>query len=166
MSKRKGGQQSTYTEWAGETICAGLAEGHSLLSICEAMGISYEAAKRWETDVPEHATNSTRARAIGCHALAEQCLAIADDSERDFAPVVGFDADDDSAPKAFNSEHVQRSKLRIETRMRLIGKWLPKVYGDRTTVAGDPDAPLVQQLTDEQLAARIAALQARLNGKP
>lgn len=165
MSKRKGGQPSTYTAWAGETICAGLAEGNSLLSICEAMGISYEAAKRWESDVPEHATNSTRARAIGCHALAEQCLAIADDAERDFVPVAGFDDEGGKAPKFFNSEHVQRSKLRIETRMRLIGKWLPKVYGDRTTLAGDPEAPLYAQMSDEQLAAKIAALQAKVNGK-
>lgn len=140
MEKRKGGQKSTYTTWAGETICAGLAEGHSLLSICEAAGISYEAARRWEEDVPEHATNSTRARAIGCHALGEQCLEIADNSERDWEPV--RDSEGAVIGIKVDGEHVQRSKLRIETRMRLIGKWLPKVYGDKTTIAGDPDQPL------------------------
>lgn len=41
----------------------------------------------------------------------------------------------------------------------------PRRYGDRTTLAGDPDAPLYRELTDEQLAARVAALQATVNGK-
>jgi hypothetical protein len=46
--------------------------------------------------------------------------------------------------------------------MRLLGKWLPKVYGDRTTIAGDTDSPVVikrqaAEYSDEELAAIIAA---------
>lgn len=162
MTKRKGGQPSTYTTWAGETICAGLAEGHSLLSICEAMGIPYETARRWEAEIPEHAGNATRAREMGCHALAEQALQIAD------TPCIGVETitKADGAVETREGDMTQHRRLQIDTRKWLLSRWLPKVYGDRTTVAGDPDAPLMQQLTDDQLAAKIAALQARLNGKP
>jgi hypothetical protein len=41
-----------------------------------------------------------------------------------------------------NAEHVQRSKLRIETRLKLLAKWNPKKYGERVAVAGDADSPL------------------------
>ena len=155
------GQQTTFEPWIGETICEALSEGHSLLSICEAMGIPHATARGWEEQFPEHGAQCKRARELGCHYLAEQCLTIADDASRDWEPV----KDDSGAVVGIkvDGEHVQRSRLRIDTRMRLIGKWLPKVYGDRTTLAGDPDAPLAQQLTDDQLAARIAALQAKVN---
>jgi hypothetical protein len=158
------GQKSTFNQEDADTICYALAEGHSLLSICEAMGIPYGTAYQWEKDNPEHAKNSARARELGCHHLADECLQIADDSAQDFVTLFGFEKEDPAAPKAYNAEHVQRSKLRIDTRMRLIGKWLPKVYGDRTTLAGDPEAPL-GAMTDDQLAAKVAALQAKLAGK-
>jgi hypothetical protein len=45
-------------------------------------------------------------------------------------------------------EHVQRSKLRIETRLKLLAKWNPKKWGDRLQVAGDAENPLaIQQIT-------------------
>ena len=56
-------------------------------------------------------------------------------------------------------------KLQIDTRKWLLARWLPKVYGERTTLAGDPEAPLAQTMTDDQLAAKVAALQAKINGK-
>jgi len=152
-------RSSTYTKEDGETICAALAEGHSLLSICQATGISYEAARRWEDDVPEHSTNSARARVIGCHALAEQALQIADDSERDWEAIK--DQDGQVIGIKVNGEHVQRSRLRIDTRMRLIGKWLPKIYGDKVAVGGADDLPPIKTarpLADMSLAEIRAAL--------
>lgn len=151
--------ESKFNQEDADTICAALAEGHSLLSICEAMGIPYSTARQWEADHPEHAANSARARELGCHYMAEQCLEIADDARNDW--MERLDREGQGIGWMLNGDHVQRSRLRIDTRMRLIGKWLPKVYGDRTTLAGDPDAPLAQNLSDEQLAQRIEALQAK-----
>lgn len=147
-------RNSTYTTWAGETICAGLAEGHSLLSICEAMGIDHATARRWESEIPEHATNSTRAREIGCHALADQCIDIADQAARDWVPVK--DNEGNIIDIKVDGEHVQRSRLRIDTRMRLIGKWLPKVYGDKVAIGGAEDLPPIRsaaEASDEVLLA-------------
>ena len=162
MSKRKGGQPSTYTTWAGETICAGLAEGNSLLSICEAMGIAYETARRWEEDVPEHAGNATRARAIGCHALAEQALRIAD------TPCVGeiVTVKADGSEEVRREDMTQHRRLQIDTRKWLLSRWLPKVYGDRTTLAGDPEAPLsprpLEGVSTEDLSAALQRLGIKL----
>ncbi len=155
-------QKSTYNKEDAETICAALAEGHSLLSICEAMGIPYSTAAKWEVDHPEHGANSTRARALGCHVLAEQCLTIADDDTRDWEAVK--DGDGKVVGIRVDGEHVQRSKLRIETRMRLIGKWLPKIYGDKVAVGGADDLPPIRterplsELTTEEIRAALAKL--------
>jgi hypothetical protein len=55
------------------------------------------------------------ARARGVHALAEECLDIADEPTND--PV-----------------QVANKRVRIDTRLRLAGKWLPKDYGDKLDV--------------------------------
>lgn len=128
-------QRSTYETWIGETVCEALAEGHSLLSICEAMGIPYATARGWETEgnagaVPEHVANSARARAIGCHALAEQALEIAD------TPELGEEVTikPDGSEEVKRGDMIQHRRLKIDTRLRLIGKWLPHVYGDKQQI--------------------------------
>ena len=37
--------------------------------------------------------------------------------------------------------------MQIETRLKLLSKWNPKKYGDRTVVAGDEDAPLAVEVS-------------------
>ena len=151
------GQKSTYTPEAGATICAGLAEGRSMLSICQENGISYEAARNWERDIPEHATNSARAREIGCHALADQCIEIADDDSRDWEPVRNQDGE--VIGIKVDGEHVQRSKLKIDTRMRLLGKWLPKVYGDKVSaeLSGPDGSKIFEKVVIEIVKAETGA---------
>jgi hypothetical protein len=151
--------KSLFNVGDADTICAALSEGHSLLSICNAMGLAYSTAKQWERDHPEHAANVARARESGCHALADQALQIADTPE---LGVVRTTKPDGGVEERFEDMTSHR-KLQIDTRKWLLSRWLPKVYGDRTTLAGDPDAPLMAEMTDEQLAERIAALQAKLN---
>ena len=145
------GQKSTYTAWAGEMICAGLAEGHSLLSTCQALGIPYETAKQWEIDIPAHAAESMRAREIGCHAMADQCVEIADDGRNDWMEHHGGE---DAPGWKINGENIQRSRLRIDTRLRLLGKWLPKVYGDKLELAGElTHKKAAADMTDDELLA-------------
>ena len=69
----------------------------------------------WIESDPEFAGRFRAARARGVHALAEQCLEIADEKAKD--PV-----------------EVADKRVRIDTRLRLAGKWLPKDYGDKIDV--------------------------------
>lgn len=95
-----------------------------------------------------------QARAAGYDAIAEQCLDIADDASGDMVPVAGLaDVLGDAAPKAFNAEHVQRSKLRIETRLKLLAKWDPKRYGERQAI---------EHSVSEDTAAILAAARRRV----
>jgi len=80
----------------------------------------YSTVWRWEQDDPEFRKVSARAREIGTHYIADDCLNIADN------PTI------DPADK----------RIRIDTRIRLIGKWNAKKYGETLKHSGDEDAPL------------------------
>jgi hypothetical protein len=55
-----------------------------------------------------------------------------------------------------DSEWISRSKLRVETRLKLLAKWDPKRYGDRLNL--DHSGEMKVTLTAEQRKARIAEL--------
>lgn len=122
--------ESTYESWIGETICEALSEGHSLLSICEAMGIAYSTAMGWEERVPEHVANAARAREIGCRHMAEEMQRIAD------TPVMGVvkTVKQDGSVEERHEDMTQHRRLQIETRKWLLSKWASKIYGDRQQI--------------------------------
>ncbi len=135
-------QESHYTPEKGAAICELLAQGVSLLAATKRLGIPYTTARNWEDDVPQHGADSMRARAKGCHALAEEALEIAD------TPEMG----EEVTIKADGSEEVKRGdmihhrRLRIDTRMRLIGKWLPNVYGDKQQIEHSGSVSIAETL--------------------
>jgi hypothetical protein len=104
---------------------------------------------------------------MGFDAIAEEALEIADDGSNDW---MERRRKDGSTEEVVNSEHVQRSKLRIETRLKLLAKWSPKRYGDKQThsIGGDPDAPAVQVehgVDAETMAALSKAILDKPQGK-
>lgn len=146
----KGGRPSKYTEALIETICDRLSQGEPLAAICRDEGMpAYRTVKDWadEKDEEGKATKRgakvsaaiARAREAGEDWLAAECLEIADDGRRDYVTLGG----DEGSPKvAVDHDHIQRSKLRIETRLKLLAKWNPKKWGDRTALVGDPENPI------------------------
>lgn len=136
---KKVGRPSIYSTQLALTICEAMASGKSLKQVCEQDGMpAYSTVRKWELENAEFAALSTRAREIGCHVMAEECIEIADDGRNDWM----LANDEENAGYKFNGEHAQRSKLRIETRMRLIGKWMPKVYGDKMALTDGDGKPL------------------------
>ena len=135
---------SKYTVEIAREICRQLAEGVPLREICRQDGMpEWRTIYDWmvKDDAAVAAgggaglsASIARAREIGYDAMAEDCLRIADDASNDWMET-------EHGPR-LNAEHVQRSKLRIETRLKLLAKWNPKKYGERVQVAGDADAPL------------------------
>jgi hypothetical protein len=121
---------TSYTPEIGKKICDRLSDGESLLKITTDLGIPYSNAYRWEREIPGHIEDSLRAREIGCHALAEQCLRIAD------SPLIGQETTTkaDGGVEVREADMIQHRRMQIDTRMRLIGKWLPKVYGEKQAI--------------------------------
>ena len=147
VEKRQRGRPLTYKPEVAAEICARIAIGESLASICRDEGMPPAPTVRgWILDdVQGFAADSARAYSLGYEALAEQCLDIADSAKNDWMEVHG---NDDTGWK-LNGEHIQRSRLRIDTRMRLLGKWAAKRYGDKVAVTdsdGNPLTLLLQQV--------------------
>ena len=78
-----------------------------------------------------------RARDLGYDAIAADCLAIADETGRDTKYGKNGEAMADG-------EWISRSRLRVETRLKLLAKWDPRRYGEKVAhVGGDEtDAPI------------------------
>lgn len=117
-----------------DAICARLAEGEPLRVICRDEGMpSKSEVYRWREENAEFAGRFARAREQGFDEIAESTLEIADDARNDWMCRNGKE----DAGWAQNGENVQRSKLRIWTRMQLLAKWDPKRYGEKLELAGE-----------------------------
>lgn len=108
-----------------EKILSRLAEGEPLAVICRDEGMCDPSTWRnWCKDDENLAIAYARAREDGFDAIAIDCLHIADDNRKD----VRYTEDD---IEIVNSDVIQRAKLRVETRLKLLAKWDPKRYGER-----------------------------------
>lgn len=108
--KRPRGRQTIFTDDLAQKIALHLANGKSLASICAMPGMpEYSTVRTWEREKPELATLFAQARVDGTNFIADDCMRIADDKRLD--------------------PHDKR--IMIDTRLRLIGKWNAKIYGDR-----------------------------------
>lgn len=93
-----------------------IEKGEALLQICADPRMpSRSSVYNWIEADEQFAGQFRAARARGVHALAEQCLEIADEPAKD-------------------AVQVANKRVRIDTRLRLAGKWLPKEYGDKLDV--------------------------------
>lgn len=139
-----------YSQAIADAICERLAEGEPLRQICRDEGMpAWRTVYDWMSSQPDFAARIAHARALGYDAIAEECLEIADDTAQD-TKVAGRD---DSEREVANTEWIGRSKLRIETRLKLLAKWDPKRYGDKvtqehTTPDGKPFEVITRRVVD------------------
>jgi hypothetical protein len=117
----------SFTEAKAARILERLSKGEPLTSICRDRGMpAVRTVSHWKDEHPEFAEAFAKAREDGFDALAAECLEIADDASRDTIHGKKGDFPD--------TEWIARSKLRVETRLKLLAKWDPKRYGERSEV--------------------------------
>lgn len=117
-----------------DTICERIADGESLRAICANEGMPSKAnVFRWLSANAAAADQYARAREVQADTLFDEMLDIADDARNDWMEREGEGA----AGYALNSEHIQRSRLRIDARKWMAGKLRPKVYGDKLDLSGN-----------------------------
>ena len=149
-------ERQTYTDEQRleicKDVCARLSEGEPLTWICRDIGMSRYTIRVWRNKYAEIGEMFDQARDDGYDAIATDCLKIADASEADWT--------DGEHGRKVDPEVVQRSKLRVWTRLQLLAKWDPRRYGERRILQGDPENPLehVHKLSDEALEKRIHEL--------
>ncbi|MEN2787856.1 hypothetical protein ACFOKI_15870 [Sphingomonas qilianensis] len=111
------------------TICERLADGLSLREICRGEGMPGKSTvMRWLAADEAFRGQYATARFLQADALADEVLEISDDGRNDW--MERFEGDKRGPGYDLNGEHVQRSKLRVDSRKWLAGKIAPKKYGD------------------------------------
>ena len=150
------GRPSKRTPEVIERIITGLSKGTPLTIICEAEDMpTARAVNDWMNADEELFSAIARAREAGFDRIALDALSIADGSERDTILT-------DKGGEIPNTEWISRSRLRVDTRLKLLAKWDPKRYGEamRTEISG-PDGGAIKTestRTDEEKAQFVAML--------
>lgn len=130
-----------------DLIIEDLTSGKPLRQICREQGVGKSAVYDWLDDDAELLGRFARARERGGHEIADECLEIADDREEDPAS----------------------RRVRIETRLKLLAKWDPKRYGERTQTEltganGGPVQSEVAMATPQTMAELTLALLSAAKG--
>ena len=156
------GRPSTYTAELAAQVCTHIADGKSLRVIAAMEGMPAQSTiMAWlDGSRPEFSEQYARAREAQADKLAEEALQIADDGHSDTY------VDGDGNVKT-DTEVIQRSKLRVDTRKWLASKMAPKKYGDKVAIGGADDLGPVQTVTKEMTDAERAVRLARaINDNP
>jgi len=137
------GRPTKRTPEVVERIIQELSSGKPMTLICAPDDMPADRTVREWADTDEELSAAiARAREAGFDQIALDALAIADEvDDRDTIVT--------ERGEMPNKEWIMRSKLRVETRLKLLSKWDPKRYGDRLAIAGDEGAPLRINVSSE-----------------
>lgn len=146
---------TAYSKEIADRILALMVDGDAPLSMrgaCKEVGVAPGTFAGWVTDDRDGLEARYRtAQMIRAQLVADEILEIADDNASDYYT-------DDEGLRRVDHDHIQRSKLRVDTRKWLLAKALPKIYGDKLQHVGDGGGPVKTQIdlagmTDEELDA-------------
>ncbi len=119
----------------------------------------------WLKKDDDFAANYARVRTTMADYLAEEILDIVDDSTNDYMEDKSKNGEETGGYK-FMGEHVQRSKLRVDTRKWLMAKAMPKKYGEVIKLEVDNIAYGERSLQDlRQMAADYVQLKGQQRKK-
>ena len=109
------------------TILAEITEGKSLRTACKEIKMSTRTFYDWIAEDEKLQQQYAHAMEQRATALVEEMIEIADDRENDTYV-------DGSGVERTDHEHIQRSKLRVDTRKWIASKLKPKKYGDSSQI--------------------------------
>ncbi len=149
---KKRGRPSDYSDKIAAEICRRIAERESLRKICADPEMPDKTTVlRWlaAKENAEFRTKYAHAREMQADTLFDEALEIADEASEDWTTT-------ETGARVPDHEHVQRSRLRVDTRKWAAGKLAPKRYGDKLQHTGDGGGPIrvrpdLSKLTDEDL---------------
>ena len=152
--------KTIYTPELGEDICTALAEGHSLRKICKQddmpclstvinwIRLGHEGDEKYTAFLAQY----LRARELQAELIQDEILDIADDGSNDTVK-------DKDGNERVNKEWVQRSKLRVDARFRMLERMRPKTQKHIVEHQGKDGGPIESKdVTDspEEIKKKLA----------
>lgn len=146
---KKRGRPTLYCEELAILICMRVATTtYGLARLCslhEDLPAKI-TVNEWRYKYPEFSAQYAQAKLKQADLLAEEMLDIADDGTNDWMESFGEEGD---IVYKLNGEHVQRSRLRIDTRKFLASKLLPKQYGQHAEEVKGENKSVIEMLIDK-----------------
>jgi hypothetical protein len=143
--KKLHGRPTKRTPEIEEEIFERMSQGETLREICRSEHMPhYSVVYDWKHQDKDFSQRFATARDKGHEVISEECMEIADNARNDWMEKHGGDGD--VIGYQLNGEHVQRSKLRIETRLKLLAIWNSAKFGGKLDVnhGVQPDNPLAK----------------------
>lgn len=109
----------------------------------------------WLRTFPVFLDQYVRAKEDCADAFAEEMVEIADEASNDWMAA----NDPDNPGYKLNGEHINRSRLRVDTRKWIASKLKPKKFGDKvqTELTGKDGGPIeTSNLSETEIARRVA----------
>lgn len=169
-SGNKRGKGSCYTQELAQRICELIASGLGLPAVTQKLKAEGSHAPTpanitdWALKIPEFAEMYTHARIVQAHNMADELISIAEDGSKD--RVTRY-REDGTEYEATDFEHINRSRLRVDTRKWYLSKVLPKLYGDKIEVNNTGEVQHVHVVSLPRPESReewIKAIQQRSSG--
>jgi tyrosyl-tRNA synthetase len=129
--KLKTGRPTKYTPEMAERICELVATtdmGYTRISEMYPELPDRSNVNKWRRKYPEFRAMYAQAKCEQIEFMTEEILEIADDATNDW--MAQFDKKKGCVSWQVNGEHIQRSRVRIDTRKWLAAKLVPRIYGD------------------------------------
>lgn len=142
MPKHPGGRPSKYNKEVCDEICLRLSNGQSLLQICRDEKMpTRNTVVNWLNDDGkiEFFHKYARAREMQAELLFDEMLDISDDGSNDWMEI---ETKAGRIIEVTNHEHINRSRLRIDTRKWYLSKVLPKKFGEKIDVEHTGDVSI------------------------
>lgn len=134
------GPRSEFTQEIADAICGYMADGMSVREICRKDEMpAMSTVFKWLSQQPSFVEQYARAREAQADYMAEEILEICDDGSNDWMERQ-TDAGTITMP---DHEHINRSKLRVDTRRWLMSKLQPKKYGEKVALTGGDGGPIL-----------------------
>ena len=147
-----------YSKKIADKICDRLVQGESLNKICKSTNMpNIRTVFKWLNENEDFKKDYTEARKLQAHTFADMLNDIAQDASGDIITLDG--------KQVLNSLNLGRAKLQIDALKWQASKLLPKVYSDRTTLAGDDSAPIKVEHTNTERARALASLLAQIKSE-
>lgn len=161
------GRPTTYSDRYAQSVLLGLKRGLSVRKICAEGRADDPTFPTWRTvfdwlaSHEQFSQDYARARVVGCEALSDELFAISDDNSEDRIEVVSEKTGE--LVTVTDHEHINRSRLRVDTRKWYLSKIVPKIYGDRLEVDHKGQVDLVSRLSEGRQRAALDMVEREIN---
>ena len=153
-AKRKRGRPSKYSDAVVDKICLRLVNGESLRRICADPEMpSLSTIWNWyrkEDIKADFLERFLRARAFQSLVMDGDMQDVADDSSRDFTT----ETRGETEVEVVDHEHIQRSKLRVETMWKRMKCMNPEMFAEKLNVSHEGEVALVDRRKQLEEARR------------